>query len=163
MHIQEDEKNVELQDFSQKKKEIELEGHEPADRDSIFEPESNEQEEGKEIMSQIISEPESNKDYDEEEIKEIRDPKETLISEIKDMQKTLQDLMDKAGRVNGDVRRLESENEVNIQNRDVFAALILQNYSLLVAKLIIWLNLQVLTDYIRNMMEKSEVFKPTDF
>ena len=114
---------------------IELEELKPVNRDSIFEPESNEQEEGKEIMSQIISEPESNKDYDEEEIKEIRDPKETLISEIKDMQKTLQDLMDKAGRVNGDVRRLESENEVNIQNRDVFAALILQNYSLFFAKL----------------------------
>ena len=76
----------------------------------------------------MIFEPRSSEDYEEEESKEIRDPKEILISEIKDMQKTLQDLMDKAGRVNGDVRRLESENEVNIQIRDGYAALILQNY-----------------------------------
>ena len=144
MHIQADDKNVELQDFSNKKKVVELEGHETVNRDSIFEPESkfdsNEHEESKEIREpmkmliseiggDIIFEQRSTEDYEEEEIKEIRDPKEILISEIKDMQKTLQDLMDKAGRVNGDVRRLESENEVNIQNRDVSAALILKKYS----------------------------------
>ena len=129
LYDQEDEKNVELQDCSKNKKVIELEGHETVNRDSIFEPESNEHEECKEtrepkkmliseVGGDIIFEPRSTEDYEEEGSKEIRDPKEILISEIKDMQKTLQDLMDKAGRVNGDVRRLESENEVNIQNRN---------------------------------------------
>ena len=52
--------------------------------------------------------------YFDVESKEIKDPKAMLISEITDMQKTLKDLMDKVGRVHGDVRRLESENEVKV-------------------------------------------------
>ena len=61
---------------------------------------------------------------EQEESKEIRDPKEMLISEINDMQKTLKDLMDKAGRVHGDVQRLESENEVNVFSFFPFAKLL---------------------------------------
>ena len=111
---QEGDKHVELEDFSQKKRAVELEGDQPVDRDGIFEPRSEEdceQEESKEIREpkeMLISEING----DQEESKEIRDPKELLISEINDMQKTLKDLMDKAGRVHGDVQRLESENEV---------------------------------------------------
>ena len=88
-----------MEDFSKKKRALELEGDEPVDKL-----------EGVDRLG--IFEPRSEEDCDQEESKEIRDPKEMLISEINDMQKTLKDLMDKAGRVHGDVQRLESENEV---------------------------------------------------
>ena len=112
-----------MEDFSKKKRALELEGDEPVDKlegdepvDRLgnFEPRSEEdceQEGSKEIREpkkMLISEING----DQEESKEIRDPKELLILEINDMQKTLKDLMDKAGRVHGDVQRLESENEV---------------------------------------------------
>ena len=114
-----------MEDFSKKKRALELEGDEPVDKlegdepvDRLgnFEPRSEEdceQEGSKEIREpkkMLISEING----DQEESKEIRDPKELLISEINDMQKTLKDLMDKAGRVHGDVQRLESENEVKM-------------------------------------------------
>ena len=76
-------------------------------RNSIFEPRSDEHFE-EEVESKETTDPK------EILISEITDPKEVLISEINNMQKTLRDLVEKAGRVNGDVRRLESENEVNV-------------------------------------------------
>ena len=92
-----------------------MEGNEPVDRGGIFEPRSDEvfeQEESKEIK--VPTEMLIDINGGEEESKEIKDPKAMLISEITDMQKTLKDLMDKVGRVHGDVRRLESENEVKV-------------------------------------------------
>ena len=89
-------------------------GNEPVDRGGIFEPRSDEvfeQEESKEITEPKV-EMLIDINCGEEDSKEIKDPKAMLISEITDMQKTLKDLMDKVGRVHGDVRRLESENEV---------------------------------------------------
>ena len=85
-----------------------MEGGEPVgSRNSIFEPRSDEHFE-EEVESKETTDPK------EILIPEITDPKEVLISEINNMQKTLRDLVEKAGRVNGDVRRLESENEVNV-------------------------------------------------
>ena len=87
MYNQEDDKIVEMQDFSNKKTESE---GEKVDRNAIFEPRP-----------------------DEDCKKETREPKEILISEINDLQMTLKDLMEKVENVNGDVKRLEIENEVN--------------------------------------------------
>ena len=87
MYNQEDDKIVEMQDFSNKKTESE---GEKVDRNTIFEPRP-----------------------DEDCKKETREPKEILISEINDLQMTLKDLMEKVENVNGDVKRLEIENEVN--------------------------------------------------
>ena len=95
---------------------VKLKGNEPVDRDSIFEPRSEEdfeEKESKEIIDpkkMLISEVNG----EQEEEKEMKDPKEMLISEITNMQKTLNDLMEKAGKVHGDVQRLESENEVKV-------------------------------------------------
>ena len=92
MYNQEDDKIVEMQDFSNKKTESE---GETVDRNAIFEPRPDED------------------CKKEESIKETREPKEILISEINDLQMTLKDLMEKVENVNGDVKRLEIENEVN--------------------------------------------------
>ena len=124
MYNQEDDKIVEMQDFSNKKTESE---GETVDRNAIFEPRP-----------------------DEDCKKETREPKEILISEINDLQMTLKDLMEKVENVNGDVKRLEIENEVN----SVFSSSKIEKCSS---------KLQVLSDYIRNMMETCEVFEPTDF
>ena len=131
MYDQEDDKIVEMQDFSNKKRRTESEG-ETVDRNASFEPRPDED------------------CKKEESIKETREPKEILISEINDLQMTLKDLMEKVENVNGDVKRLEIENEVN----SVFSSSKIEKCSS---------KLQVLSDYIRNMMETCEVFEPTDF
>ena len=94
MYNQEDDKIVEMQDFSNKTRRTESEG-ETVDRNAIFKPRPDED------------------CKKEESIKEAREPKEILISEINDLQMTLKDLMEKVENVNGDVKRLEIENEVN--------------------------------------------------
>ena len=100
MYNQEDDKIVEMQDFSNKKTESE---GETVDRNAIFEPRPDED------------------CKKEESIKETREPKEILISEINDLQMTLKDLMEKVENVNGDVKRLEIENEVNVLKLNLFA------------------------------------------
>ena len=141
MYNQEDDKIVEMQDFSNKKTESE---GETVDRNAIFEPRPDED------------------CKKEESIKETREPKEILISEINDLQMTLKDLMEKVENVNGDVKRLEIENEVNVLKLNLFAwnwtnSVFFSKIEKCSSKL------QVLSDYIRNMMETCEVFEPTDF
>ena len=100
MYNQEDDKIVEMQDFSNKRTESE---GETVDRNASFEPRPDED------------------CKKEESIKETREPKEILISEINDLQMTLKDLMEKVENVNGDVKRLEIENEVNVLKLNLFA------------------------------------------
>ena len=113
------------------------------------------------------SEPEDNlieREAKEEDTKEVTtDPKELLISEIAVLKKTLNDLSDKKAAVKEDIKRLEGENEVRSTNS-----------SFLSPDIQLWgshsdlrksqsRNIQVLNDYVRSLMEKSDIFGPTDF
>ena len=100
----------------------------------------------------------------EEDAKEATtDPKELLISEIAVLKKTLNDLADKKAAVKEDIKRLEGENEV----RSTYSSFLSPDIQL-------WgshsdlrksqsRNIQVLNDYVRSLMEKSDIFGPIDF
>ena len=113
------------------------------------------------------SEPEDNLsegEAKEEDSKEVTtDPKELLISEIAVLKKTLNDLADKKAAVKEDIKRLEGENEV----RSTYSSFLSPDIQL-------WgshsdlrksqsRNIQVLNDYVRSLMEKSDIFGPIDF
>ena len=113
------------------------------------------------------SEPEDNLsegEAKEEDTKEATtDPKELLISEITVLKKTLNDLADKKAAVKEDIKRLEGENEV----RSTYSSFLSPDIQL-------WgshsdlrksqsRNIQVLNDYVRSLMEKSDIFGPIDF
>ena len=102
------------------------------------------------------SEPEDNlierEAKEEDTNEETTDPKELLISEIAVLKKTLNDLADKKAAVKKDIKRLEGENEV----RSTYSSF----YPLIFSCGVL---IQVLNDYVRSLMEKSDIFGPTDF